>query len=525
MDYIPKGRTSVSIMFHLSLGGAAVTSFKTSYTRWNVGDGTSFTTSGATALVALATITTAFTANRGIYMTSTADDGGKFLFRADFPDAAFATGADMVICSIYDQADNVIGQRIYMLDVDPAVYAKYMGPYGVGIHIDTTIANTNTRPGKDGTADNPVSTFASANTLATAIGVKKFYLSKTLGTGLSLDVNYDNYVFIGLTDWRLIVINLNSKSVSNSHFINVSVIGTQLLGTRCFIEGGAVGSMAAGVVINCAASRAAIPNHFTLLGGTQDNSFNGCYVLQQNSGSRQVTLSQVGNIYASFNNFSGWLSLVGGKSADFIEVHGNGSLSVGGDTHQDMVFVSSGNIKQFITGTHNFIDIDAAVYKQSIRDSQALTATTGVTANTTSIDDKLGLISTAIAAVSTLVSGVSTIVAAIKAKTDQMIFTIANRLDVQLFGIQAGVDLTNTMKTSVKDQMVAVMNVDPSPELSGITTSDAPMREQIQLIHMKLRNLNETDTTTDVISNEAGAPIATAAIADNGTTFTKQQYS
>lgn len=115
MDFIKADSTNQSILFHLKKGGLAVTGFKIGFVRWNQGDGTSFAETGPTALTALATVTTAHSDNKGIYLDTDTSGGSYFLFRADFPDAAFASGADQVICHLYDDGNNVIAQRIFML--------------------------------------------------------------------------------------------------------------------------------------------------------------------------------------------------------------------------------------------------------------------------------------------------------------------------------------------------------------------------------------------------------------------------
>jgi hypothetical protein len=113
-DIIKKGSTNQSVMFALNTDGLTVTEFRVSYTRWSDGDGTSFTTV-SNPLTALGSIITAHTDNAGIYMSSVATDGSKFLFRVDLPDAAFAVGADRVAISLFDDADVEVAHREYSL--------------------------------------------------------------------------------------------------------------------------------------------------------------------------------------------------------------------------------------------------------------------------------------------------------------------------------------------------------------------------------------------------------------------------
>jgi len=114
IDVIRKGSTNQSVMFALTQN-LAVTGFKLGYVRWSDGDGTSFTDSTAVAMTALASITTAHTDNYGIYLSSDTSEGSYFLFRADVPDAAFATGADRVAISVYDDGNNEIAHREFLL--------------------------------------------------------------------------------------------------------------------------------------------------------------------------------------------------------------------------------------------------------------------------------------------------------------------------------------------------------------------------------------------------------------------------
>jgi len=116
MDWIAKDSVDQAIPFHLETGGLNVSDFKIGFIRYTRGDPTSIVETGPTALTALASIVTAHTDNYGIYLDTDATGGSYFHFRADFPDAAFAAGADEVICHLYHQTDDVIASRIFRLD-------------------------------------------------------------------------------------------------------------------------------------------------------------------------------------------------------------------------------------------------------------------------------------------------------------------------------------------------------------------------------------------------------------------------
>lgn len=116
MDVLLAGSTNQSIVFVLDVAELTIANMKLGYVRWSDGNGTTFTEVLSSALVALATITTAHTDNRAIYLDAEATGGNKFILRVDFPDAAFASGKNKVICNIYDDGNNVVAFRIFSLD-------------------------------------------------------------------------------------------------------------------------------------------------------------------------------------------------------------------------------------------------------------------------------------------------------------------------------------------------------------------------------------------------------------------------
>lgn len=124
MDEIIPGRTDVSILFHLDTAGLTISDLKLGYIRWNEGDGTSFTEVLSGALTALATITTGHTDNRAIFLDTDVTGGNQFILRVDLPNAAFATGKDRVICNVFDNGNSVISERIFDLTLDLSGYVN-----------------------------------------------------------------------------------------------------------------------------------------------------------------------------------------------------------------------------------------------------------------------------------------------------------------------------------------------------------------------------------------------------------------
>lgn len=62
-------------------------------------------------------------------------------------------------------------------------------------------------------------------------------------------------------------------------------------------------------------------------------------------------------------------------------------------------------------------------------------------------------------------------------------------------------------------------------ELGAVPAANASALAALTFMFMSIRNKRVTTTTSDTISNDAGATIATAAISDSGTVFTKEEYA
>lgn len=62
-------------------------------------------------------------------------------------------------------------------------------------------------------------------------------------------------------------------------------------------------------------------------------------------------------------------------------------------------------------------------------------------------------------------------------------------------------------------------------DLAGVPASNAILVDALSFIFMGLRNLRTTTSSQDTIANNAGATIGTAAVSDDGTTFSKAKYA
>lgn len=92
--------------------------------------------------------------------------------------------------------------------------------YALGaIWVDTSASNTNVTPFVDGVADNPVSTWTAALTLAAAVGLSKFELAA--GSSITLSANSDSYVI----NARGATIALGGQSVSGATITGATITG------------------------------------------------------------------------------------------------------------------------------------------------------------------------------------------------------------------------------------------------------------------------------------------------------------
>lgn len=130
-----------------------------------------------------------------------------------------------------------------------AVVARSVGYADGAIWINTGASNTNTVPFFDGTADNPVSTWAAALTLSASLGIIRFHIIN--GSTIALSANSDNYTLVG-DAWTL---DLNGQSIVGAHFTGADVFGIGLGVPHdfrdCELSSGGTLTVAGGEFHNC----------------------------------------------------------------------------------------------------------------------------------------------------------------------------------------------------------------------------------------------------------------------------------
>jgi hypothetical protein len=119
---------------------------------------------------------------------------------------------DEVLSAGTHNVANSAGKRIRDLQESGAVYGGF-------IWIDTNVVNTNTDSYVDGTSDNPVSTIAAANTLASALSISRFRVAPN--SSITFAVTQANQEFIG-ANWTLA---LGSQNVAGTYVEGATITG------------------------------------------------------------------------------------------------------------------------------------------------------------------------------------------------------------------------------------------------------------------------------------------------------------
>lgn len=227
---------------------------------------------------------------------------GKVRFRFLSADGtAFAT--DRILCSY-------------------SIVTKSVGYSNGAIWIDTNVSNTNTEDYVDGTADNPVSTWAAAKTLSISMGIKKFNIVND--SSITLDANSDNFTFIG-HEWALA---LGGQSIENIHVEEASVTGTGTCGAglarffNCRVGTTTIGK---------AAFNSCGFNGTLTLSAADTYILNNCFNAADGSTPPVIDFgAAVANTHGAFRNWQGGIEVanLGQAGTDVFSVTGKGSVTI-----------------------------------------------------------------------------------------------------------------------------------------------------------------------------------------------------
>jgi hypothetical protein len=297
------------------------------------------------------------------------------------------------------------------------------------VWVDTVNGVAGTTSYVNGTTHNPVNSIASARTIANNVGLKGFRI--ILGSVISLDQTYSGYRFFGRT-WTLI---LNSQSCPNCYFEGAVVAGTAL-------------NTSTGVKFeNCALAGITMPpfsaSECVVVGPILPNAagvwhVDSCYSGNAADGTPPIwdfgtTAAQDNDLV--LNHYSGGIQLnnLGNAGTDTAAINGRGRLDIDASCVNNMVMRVRGLFN--ITNNGTVTLIDDANFERSIMQSAILSDATPISG-----------VHVAAIPEDPLLAGSYTApdnagIVAVKTKTDQLIFTKANELDVN---IQSVNDVTVT---------------------------------------------------------------------------------
>lgn len=123
-------------------------------------------------------------------------------------------------------------------------------------------------------------------------------------------------------------------------------------------------------------------------------------------------------------------------------------------------------------------------------------------------------------------------VAAIKAKTDQLTFGTANRVDSQVYGMEAGTVTAAAVATGAIDaDALASDAVDEIwakalSDISAVPGITASALTALNWLFVLSRNkLTQTATTTTVFKDDGSTSLSTSTVSDDATTFTRGEFA
>lgn len=72
---------------------------------------------------------------------------------------------------------------------------------------------------------------------------------------------------------------------------------------------------------------------------------------------------------------------------------------------------------------------------------------------------------------------------------------------------------------------LALLNATAIPELPNLPGPTPTIFQALMLLYMSLRNLHTASSAQETICNDAGTPVTSANLSDNGTIYTKAKFS
>lgn len=231
--------------------------------------------------------------------------------------------------------------RVDQLLVSAVSLAQSVGYQEGAVWVDTNDGTAGTESYVNGTADNPVASWADALTIANAIGLKRFVL--IAGSSITLSANSDNYDISG----QGATVALNGQSVSGAHIVGAIITGndsgSNVVKTR--YEDCEMGNNTLGLhrCISCG-----LTGEIALAElGTYE--YIDCYSEVAGTGSPSINFGDaVGGTNLNMRRYSGGISVkeMGSASTgtDFMSLEGDGQLIVD-STCEDGEIAVRGNFR------------------------------------------------------------------------------------------------------------------------------------------------------------------------------------
>ncbi len=253
------------------------------------------------------------------------------------------------------------------------------------IYVDATNGVAGTDPRYNGLPDNPVSNFADAVTMATALLLHNYWIASGTDVVLAAASYYDYSYFVGQSKTQS-TLDLNGKICNKATFVNLtltnSLVSTALTFKRCIVNGG---NIPEGTMEDCL-----ITQNITLL--TSETiapfDFKDC-VFDDNTANGDPITINVNGIEANItiSNFSGKIKITNNTHINTIlNIYGSGSVFIDASCTTAKSPFISGNCKLTDNGSSSAED-GARVDQENIRDSMALATTDSILSG--SVDEKL----------------------------------------------------------------------------------------------------------------------------------------
>lgn len=309
------------------------------------------------AEVTLAALTTAHTDGGFLHI----NDGW---YRVDWPDAAFASGVTGV-----QFGGTVTGMVVLAPYVELTVdLAKYDGPEGAGVYIDSGASNTNTVLGIDGTRDTPVSTLTAARTIADQLGEETPYYIKG-NSDLTLSATHVDWTFIGMGSVADNVLNLGSQDVSRSLFRNLTVEGTQGGSSRITARDCALQDPGAGdTTLHIFAERCGFVDRIQV-DTSNDNVFDQCYSLVAGTGTPVIEATGAAGTIA-MRHYSGGIEFENLSASHNVSCDLVGQVVVNANCSANvtMVLRGEGDLTDNTSGLNN-LSVNGFINRSAIADA------------------------------------------------------------------------------------------------------------------------------------------------------------